>query len=346
MVRFSTKGAPRPGAAMIEPVSPPVSEPVSQPVCWVLTEGHIGMENQALGVAEAMGLAPVVKRLHPRWPWSWLPPGLWPTPLRAPGPTGDALAPPWPDLLITCGKRATAPSVKIRQVSGGRTFTVHIQKPTLSPRLFDLVLVPAHDGMEGDNVLVTAAAVHRVTPEKLAAAAERAGPAWAHLPRPRIAVLIGGANNRYRLTADATAKLADDLKALAAGTGGSLLVTPSRRTGAENETILRETLGDVPGTLWDGAGENPYFAFLGLADTILVTCDSVSMTSEACSTGKPVYVIDLEGASRRIDDFHKRLREAGVTRRFTGEIGNYSYEPPDDTRRAAELIRQRMLQRG
>ena len=319
---------------------------MSDPTCWVLTEGHIGMENQALGIAEALGLTPVVKRLHPRWPWSWLPPGLWPTPLRAPGPDGDPLAPPWPDLLISCGKRATAPSVKIRQVSGGRTFTVHIQKPPLSPARFDLLVVPAHDGLTGDNIFVTTAAVHRVTPEKLDAAAASFGPRLEHLPRPRIAVLIGGANNRHRLTAETTAKLASDLATLAVRTGGSLLVTPSRRTGAENEATLRETLADTPGEIWDGTGENPYFAYLALADRILVTCDSVSMTSEACATGKPVYVIDLEGASRRIDDFHRRLREAGITRRFTGEVGDYSYEPPDDTRRAAELIREKMGQIG
>jgi mitochondrial fission protein ELM1 len=319
---------------------------MTDPVCWVLTEGHIGMENQALGVAEAMGLTPVVKQLHPRWPWSWLPPGLWPTPLRAPGAKGDPLAPPWPDLLITCGKRATAPAIKIRQISGGRTYTVHIQKPPMDARHFDLLLVPAHDGVTGENIFVTSAAVHRVTPEKLAAAADVFGPAYAHLPRPWIAVLIGGANNRYKLTPTLTTKLAEDLKVLATRTGGSLLVTPSRRTGAENEAILRETLADVSGEIWDGQGENPYFGFLGLADTLLVTCDSVSMTSEACSTGKPVYVIDLEGTSTRIEAFQARLRDDGIARRFTGEIGDYSYTPPDDTQRAAALIREKMAQNG
>ncbi len=318
---------------------------MNQPICWVLTEGHIGMENQAVGIAEAMGLTPVVKRLHPRAPWKWLPPRLWPTPLRAPGAAGDPLVPPWPDLLISCGKRATAPSVKIRQVSKGGTFTVHIQKPPLAADRFDLLVVPAHDGMTGNNVFVTTAAVHRVTDEKLAAASVQFGPRFADLPRPLIGVLIGGANNRHRLTPEITTRLANDLKELAERTGGSLLVTPSRRTGAENEAILRDALADVPGEIWDGEGDNPYFGLLAHADTILVTCDSVSMTSEACATGKPVYVIDLEGESRRIDDFHARLRDAGITRRFTGQIGDYSYAPPDDTRRVAAHIHEMMAAR-
>ena len=319
---------------------------MSRLTCWVLTEGHIGMENQALGLAEALDLSPVVKRLHPRAPWKWLPPRLWPTPLRATGPEGDPLAPPWPDLLITCGKRATAPAAKIRRISGGRTFTVHVQTPPMNPANFDLVVVPAHDRFTGENVLVTTAAVHRVTPAKLRAAALDFAPRWQDLPRPWIAVLIGGSNNRHRLTPEVAAQLAADLRALAESTGGSLLITPSRRTGAENEAILRDTLGGGAGEIWDGQGENPYFGLLALADTILVTCDSVSMTSEAASTGKPVYVIDLEGESRRIDDFHRRLREAGITRRFTGEIGDYSYDPPDDTARVATHIQALLAARA
>lgn len=318
---------------------------MSDLTCWVLTEGHIGMENQALGLGEALGLTPVVKRLRPRAPWKWLPPRFWPTPLRAPGPEGDPLAPPWPDLLISCGKRATAPAAAIRRLSAGRTFTVHVQTPPMNPANFDLVVVPAHDGFTGENVLVTAAAVHRVTPGKLAAAARAFAPRWQDMPRPWVAVLIGGSNNRHRLTPAITARLAHDLKTLADTTGGSLLITPSRRTGAENEAILRETLGETSGEIWDGQGENPYFGLLALADTVLVTCDSVSMTSEAASTGKPVYVIDLEGESRRIGEFHRRLQDAGITRRFTGEIGDYSYDPPDDTARVAAHIRELMAAR-
>lgn len=319
--------------------------------CWVLTEGHVGMENQALGVAEALGLSPKVKRLWPRLPWRAMPPRLWRWPLlpalAAPGRAkngqpGDKLGPPWPDLLITCGKRATAPSVAIRRASRGRTFTVHIQQPPLPRRAFDLLAIPAHDSLRGDNVVVTDAAVHRVTPAKLREAAARFQPALDGMPKPWIAVLIGGSNNRYRLTTDIARRLAGQLTALGEETGGSLLVTASRRTGAENEAILRSALAETPGQFWNGAGENPYFGWLGLADYIVVTCDSVSMTSEACSTGKPVYVIDLDGHSRRIDSFHRHLREKGFTRPFSGSVQPWSYTPLDDTTRVAEAIRLRM----
>lgn len=300
------------------------------------------MENQALGVAEALGAAVTVKRLWPRVPWTWLPPRLWPAPLRASGPKGDPLAPPWPDVLITCGKRAGAPALAIRRASGGRCFTAHIQVPAVPVDRFDLVVVPAHDPLRGPNVMVTQAAVHRVTPERLVAAAAALAPSVAHLPRPLVTVLIGGANGRYHLTPAIAHKLGEQLHALAAGEGAGLLITPSRRTGAENAAALRAGLGDAPAAVWDGGGENPYFGWLGLADHVVVTCDSVSMTSEALATGKPVHVVPLAGHSRRIERFHQRLRDAGITRTFEGRLDRWDYDPPDDTAAVAAEITRRL----
>lgn len=313
--------------------------------CWVLTEGHVGMVNQAVGLAEAMGLTPVVKRLAIRAPWKYLPPRLWIGALGAAGPGGDRLEPPWPDVIISCGKRSVAPALAVRRASGGRTFAVHIQTPPVDPARFDLVVAPEHDGLTGPNVFVTRAAVHRVTPEKLAEAASRFAPSLAHLPRPLVAVLIGGSNGRHRLTAEVMTRVAGQLATLCRDHGIGLAVTPSRRTGAENEAILRDRLAGLDAVIWDGKGENPYFGYLGLADAIVVTADSVSMVSEAVSTGKPVYVVDLPGASRRIDLFHETLRRAGLARRFEGRIEHWTYAPPDDTARAAAEVWRRLRAR-
>jgi hypothetical protein len=310
--------------------------------CWVLTEGHVGMVNQAVGLAEAMGLTPEIKRIAVRAPWKHLPPRLWFKALSAPGPGGDRLEPPWPDIVISCGKRSVAPALAIRKASRGRTFAVHIQTPPVDPKRFDVVVAPAHDGLEGENVFVTRAAVHRVTPARLEAAAARFALGLAPLPRPLVAVLIGGSNGRHRLTPDVMTRVAGQLAELSRSQGIGLAVTPSRRTGAENEAILRESLAGLPAAIWDGQGENPYFGYLGLADAVVVTADSVSMVSEAVSTGKPVYVVELPGASRRIDRFHAMLREAGMTRRFDGRLDSWHYAPPDDTARAAAEIWRRL----
>ena len=300
------------------------------------------MENQCLGLAEALGMTPVVKRIVARFPWSVLPPQLWFAPLSAPGADGDRLAPPWPDLLIATGRATVAPSIAIRRASHGRTFAVQIQNPTVDPGRFDVVVAPAHDRLAGDNVITTVGALHRVTEARLAADAKRFRPRLRHLPRPLVAVLIGGGNAHYRMTPAVAGRLADDLVRLAVVHKAGLMVTPSRRTGRRNEELIRDKLARLPAEIWDGSGENPYFAYLGLADAVVVTSDSVSMVSEACATGKPVYVFDLDGGSKKFRSFHAELRARGITRPFTGELSQWTYEPLDDMRRVADEVGRRM----
>ena len=122
--------------------------------------------------------------------------------------------------------------------------------------------------------------------------------------------------------------------------------TPSRRTGAENEAVLRKALQGSGAVIWDGTGGNPYFGYLAHADQIVATCDSVSMVSEACATGKPVYVYDLPGGSAKFRRFHEKLRDDGITRPFTGAVIDWSYEPFDETARVGQEIRCRMTRAG
>jgi hypothetical protein len=311
--------------------------------CWTLTDGGIGMVNQAVGLAEAMGLTPEPKLFRPRWPWRALAPALWLRPLAAAGPGSDPLQPPWPDLVISCGSKAVAPALAIGRAGGGRTRTIHVQDPTVAPARFDLVVVPQHDRARGPNVIVTLGSVGRTTPERLVAAADAARARYAHLPAPHIAVLIGGNNACYRLTPAIAARLAEQVVALARAQGGSLLVTTSRRTGAENEQAIAARLAEVPHERWDGQGENPFFAYLGLADAVVVTCDSVNMVTEAAATGRPVYVAALEGkGSAKFRRFHDAMQEAGITRPFDGRLERWSYPPLRETERAATEARARL----
>ncbi len=313
--------------------------------CWVITDGKPGMENQCVGLAEALGLETEIKRVSLRPPWRQLSPYFRAFLRFAPASDCSEIAPPWPDLVIATGRQSVPVGLRVRRTSRGRSFLVQIQDPVIDPRHFDLVIVPAHDRVRGDNVIVTTGSMHRVTPAQLAEAGARHRARLAHLPEPRVAVLIGGDNAVYRLTPDRMRRLADQLAALARDHGHGLMVTPSRRTGAANEAILRKALAGLPAEIWDGTGENPYFAYLGLADAVIATADSVNMVSEAASTGKPVHIVDLEGGSAKFAAFHQTMRDAGITRPFTGALERWSYTPPDDTRRAAEEIRRRMAAR-
>ncbi len=315
---------------------------MAEPSAWVLTDGKTGTHNQALGLAEAVGAAFTEKHVHSALPWRWLPPALWPPGVLGVG-RGDALEPPWPALVISSGERAVGPALAIRKRARGAVFSVHIQHPRVKAGGFDLVVVSAHDRLSGPNVRVTLGALNRITPAKLEAAGVQFRDTFAHLPRPLVAVLVGGSNQVYRMSPAVISELAGNLATMARDSGAGLLVTTSRRTGRQAEQALRDALDGLPVWFWDGNGENPYFAFLALAETIVVTADSVSMVSEAASTGKPVYVVGLEGGERsKFARFHEAFRDAGVTRPFSGQLESWRYDPLRETADIAAEIKRRI----
>lgn len=308
------------------------------PTCWVITDGKAGMESQCLGLAEAMGLQPVVKRVRLRRLWRELSPYLVIGKRFSLSRKGDTLEPPWPDIVIATGRLSIIPALYVKKMSKGKSFLVQIQNPAIPTGYFDAVIVPRHDRLEGANVIATQGALHRVTPEMLVREAAKWAPHFAHLPRPYVVVLLGGSNGAYQLQPSEIMQLGPQLAALAVREKASLLVTPSRRTGEANIALLSALLHDSPAYIWDGKGENPYYGMLGLADAFIVTCDSINMISEACRTGKPVHVVKLPGQSDKFESFHEALRSAGCIRTFDGTLQNWSYDPLNEMVRVAALI--------
>src|SRR5579863_6089777 len=299
-------------------VVPQLGSREERPVVWVLHDGKPGMASQALGLAEATGFAFVERKLTVALPWRWLPPALWAAPLAAVTTAGRKLGPPWPDLVIGCGRNTVRPALAIRRAGGSRTLAAQIQDPRLGHGEFDLMFVPEHDRLRGPRVVVTRGAINRVTPARLMAERRRF-PALDALPHPILGVLLGGANRAYRLDLAGLATVADRIAAILRQSGGSALVTPSRRTGAAGLALLRQRLAGLPSIIWDGAGDNPYYAYLAVADALLVTADSVSMISEAAATGKPLHIIELQGGDAKFARFHAALRQEGITRPFAGD---------------------------
>ncbi|WP_396595538.1 mitochondrial fission ELM1 family protein [Brevundimonas sp. R86498] len=319
----------------------------------VVSDGRAGMENQALGLAEAVArLTPAeitVRRVRWRAGFDALPVGL-----KAPwmlDPAGDAPFPaggePWPDLWIATG-RATLPlSLAVRRLSRGRTFVVQTQDPRQDPALFDLVVAPAHDGLSGPNVVTITGSPHRITPGRLAEAAPAFSARLDPVPHPRVAVLIGGRSRAFDLQEDHAAALAGRIAQTVMAAGGSALVTFSRRTPEAARTAMTEALAGVPGWIWDGEGPNPLFAFLAAADHVLVTEDSANMAAEAASTGKPVHVLPMVArkAPGKFARLHADLGARGVTRPFDGTLPDWTYPPLTETRRAAQAVLEAMARR-
>jgi mitochondrial fission protein ELM1 len=62
------------------------------------------------------------------------------------------------------------------------------------------------------------------------------------------------------------------------------------------------------------------------------------MTSEACSTGKPVYIIELEGYSKRINQFQHTLCQEKITRPFGGRLDSWKYPALNETQEIARVV--------
>ena len=327
-----------------------------QPLIWVLADDHAGNVAQATGVAEALGEAFVTKEIR-YTPLARLPNVI--TGARLLGLTPEsraALAPPWPDLVIAAGRR-TAPVARwIKRTSTKPVILVQLMNPgRAGADEFDLIAVPQHDcvvpGGDAANVLRTTGAAHRLTPSRLDLAAD----AWAGrlkgLPKPWIAVLVGGATHRKPFPAVLAADLGRRVQALAAAAGGTVLLASSRRTGPEAEAALAQAVtGSRQLFLWSQGGDNPYAGYMALADAVVVTGDSTSMCTEACATGKPVYIYAPEGmVAPKHARLHQKLYELGLARplpeNFDPGFAAWHHEPLNPARDIAQAVRALLARR-
>lgn len=312
------------------------------PLTWLLADDRPGNRTQVLGVGEALGWPFVVKDIR------YSSAGKLPNPLKGATLLGlepdscAALAPPWPGLVIAAGRRTAPVARAIGRRAGGGAFLVQIMDPGSALGAFDLVVVPRHDRPPARaNVLPVTGAPHRVTGAVLARARDEWAPRFAHLPAPRVALLVGGTTKTHRFTPQHGADLGERAVRLAAAAGGSLLVSTSRRTGAAADAVFAAAAA-VPhhGFRWGDAGDNPFPGYLACADAVIVTGDSVSMVCEACAVPAPVYIYAPEDAvpvkHRRL---HRELYERGCARPLEDTLAPWERTPLDTAGTiAAEIV--------
>ncbi len=310
----------------------------------MITDGKIGDEVQCFGIAEELGLAPERRLIRPRAPWSWLAPYGPVDPREAPGRRPSPVAPPFPDVAIAAGRRTVPYLRRVKRASGGRTFTVFVKDPYTGTGTADVIWVPEHDRLRGDNVVVTLTPAHRLRSAVFAAARASPDPRIAALPHPRVALVLGGKGVNHDFSRQDIANLAGIAAAIAA-TGASLMVTPSRRTPPEAVAAIGAALAGAGAAgrafLWDGAGANPYAQILAHAEAILVTGDSANMVGEATATGAPVHVYEPSGGHPKMTRYLDRLIEVGAVRRWSGRLEHWSYAPIDSAPVTARAIAPR-----
>ncbi|MFQ5659632.1 MAG: mitochondrial fission ELM1 family protein [Gammaproteobacteria bacterium] len=267
----------------------------SKPRVWVLWGKGAGGNAQMSNLAEALGWPYEVKQLFYNslnlLPNLFVDASLLSLSRRRSTP----LQPPWPDLVIGASRRSVPIARWIRKQSGGHTRLVHLLHTMAPLDWFDLIITTPQYGLpERDNIVHNIAPLNRISPNEMSAASLRWKPRLNRLPRPWWALLVGGNSSSYLFDNQVARRLAREATRCAHAAGGSLLITTSPRTA----TAVANTLFDgvhCPAHRYQWRPEdpdNPYLAYLALADGFIVTADSASQLIEACLTGKPVQIFD------------------------------------------------------
>jgi len=304
---------------------------------WAISDGRPGNARQAEALAQAL-LPGRVKTLHvsPRAPWRWA------SPRRLPG-NGHAFdaaftalmqqPPPW---VVGCGRQAALATRLLREAGSQ---VVQILDPRISQRHWDWLVIPEHDQIIGINVIQVHGSLNPVDDLWLEAA--RGEFAWLEqFPGPRLTVLVGGDSRHGRLSAGVGQQLLDMMEHWHLDTGGSVLLTTSRRTPPALADELAARMRMFPGVCWSSPddGPNPYPGFLAFSDQIVCSADSVNLLSEACATRAPVCVVGIETAKGGPSRFARSLLDSGRVQTSLARAAS-SMTPLRETPRIAAIIR-------
>ncbi len=307
------------------------------PSIRIISDGKIGDKVQCFGLAEELGVVPEICQVSPRKPYAWFMPWgpIDPADIKKKG--NNPLSRPFPDLVIASGRKTVPYLRKIRHESNGNTFTVYLKDPRTSSRVADLIWVPEHDALRGENVITTTTAPNQISATKLKFARLNPNLDIEQLSNPRVLVLVGGNSRHHQFNSDNINQFTSLIKKLVFE-GVSLMISTSRRTPMELTTKLSELAKQGNHLMWKGENPNPIIQYFAHADHIVVTADSTNMVGEAVATGKPVHVFEPSGGHKKITSFLSRLKTKGAICSFEGQLENLVYEPLNSTPFIAQTI--------
>lgn len=204
------------------------------------------------------------------------------------------------DIVISCGSSLSAVNIFLSKENNSKN--VVIMKPGIMGALrdFDVAIIPRHDRpREKDNVVITEGSPNLIDEETMKDGGMKIRNMAALGQKKRLGLLIGGDNPEYGLTPGLINKLIGQVEKALEELDMELLATTSRRTPKDAEGLLKERLGRNPRCkLLIIANErnidNAVGGILGLSDIILVSGESISMVSEAASSGKHTITFNLE----------------------------------------------------
>ena len=305
----------------------------------LLTEGMHGMISQVVGLAKALELDYLHEKIELNNFWKLIPPKF--TPVKR-FIFKNSIKENF-DVIISCGRKSVIPSIFFKQNSQKKIFNIHIQDPKVSLKNFDFIVVPEHDGLQGENVIPTKGALHYLNMKEID---ENRSYLEDKINKNKdiITLILGGPTRHYKYTKKNIQEIYSKLNNNINKKNLQLVVIPSMRTPSETIKLAKEYFGSDH-LIIDNVDKKAYLSALSLAKFIVVMCDSSSMISEAALTGKPIYIAQIPSSKNdyRFKKFRDLFKELNIIKELNDNLETWNYERLDEANRVAQEIKKKLI---
>jgi len=223
-----------------------------------------------------------------------------------------------PDLIVSCGSGLASVNYLLSRENLAKSAVI-LRPSLLGTKRFDLVIMPEHDHPpKRKNICVTEGALNLIDPVSLKEQAQELIKSTGNrlpITGKYIGLLIGGNSKKFHLEKNHMLQVIKQVKNTAEELKMDLLISTSRRTSKDIESLLKKEFKD------DGrcklliiANEKNYSCavggILGLSWLVVTSPESISMISEAVNSQKYVLVFNATGLSvkhqRFLQNFHEK----------------------------------------
>ena len=306
----------------------------------LLTQGMHGMISQVEGLAKALDIDFTHHTVELNNFWKLIPPKLTPISQRVYKKINQTEF----DLIISCGRKSVIPSIHLKKNSKKKILNIHIQDPKVNFSHFDFIVAPEHDFIRGQNVINTKGAIHYLTDSEIIKNKDYLSSFIKKDQRKICSLILGGPTKYYEYSSENLKNIFSNLNNFLKKNDFQLIVIPSMRTPKNSINFAKDYFGKNH-TIIDNVDKKAYLSALSISESIVVTCDSSSMISEAALTGKPIYVANIlpKKNDRRLQEFRNLFRKLNIIRNLGELEENWSYQKLDETNRVAKIIKQKLI---
>ena len=304
----------------------------------LLTEGMHGMISQVEGLAKALDLDFTHHKVELSNFWKLIPPKLTPISNKV---YKDFYAQNY-DIIISCGRKSVIPSIYLKKKSQKKIINIHIQDPKVNLKYFDIIVTPEHDGVTGDNVISSNGAIHYLTEQEISSSKEYLAGRLDN-KKNYLGLIIGGPTKYYNYSNQIIERVFLKVKKISELNKLQVIAIPSMRTPKNIITMASGILGENH-IVVNQVDKRAYLSTLAISKYLVVTCDSISMISEAAITGKPVYVEELPAKKNdyRFKKFRDLFTKLNIIKKLDKNLEDWTYKKLDETNRIAKEIKEKI----